>query len=192
MNINRTLKKLKRIFYKIKWWIKLDAKYTHKYLIQGVKNLWRWFPIIWKDRDWDDYYIWILLEKKLTYQAKYIGGRGIHLDANRDAERMMTCVRLIQKIKEEYYESEFHDYIKNEFHWDDIPDKPDYKQLRIEEISENLDDYFKKYPLIYRQVTKAEKLKKYHIALRMSRINHKRAKNLLFKILNEHIESWWD
>lgn len=186
------------MFYKFKWWLMHDARYTHKYILRGVKNLWRWFPLIWKDRDWDDYYIWVLLEKKLTNQANYIGGRGIHLNAHRDAERMRTCVKLMERIREEYYYSEYVDYHKSEFHWDDIEDRPDHKQLRIEEISENFDDYFKKYPRIYSKVfsefSLAEKRRadKRKIALYMSRENHNRARKLLFKLMEQHIESWWD
>ncbi len=45
------------MLHKIKIWFK-DLK-------QGFINLKRWFPIIWKDRDWDDDYIFVLLEEKL-------------------------------------------------------------------------------------------------------------------------------
>lgn len=196
MNIKKITKKLEKIFYKIKWWIKLDAKYTHKHLIQGVKNLWRWFPTIWKDRDWDDHFIWVILEKKLIHQAKYIGSRGIHLDANRDAQRMMTCVRLIQRVRDEDYHMEYMDYHKSEYHFDEVPDRPDVKQLRIEELSENYDDYFKKYPLVYKKIvnhlTENQKKSKSLIAIRMGWENHHRARKVLFKLLERHIESWWD
>lgn len=196
MNIKKILKKLKKIFYKIKWWIKLDAKYTHKHLIQGVKNLWRWFPTIWRDRDWDSDFIWALLEKKLTHQAEYIGRKGIHLNATVDSERMMTCVRLIKRLREDFYHTEYMDYHKSVYYWDEIPDRPTHKQLRVEEISENYDDYFKKYPLVYKKVVndleEDQKKSKTIIAIRMSWENHRRAKRILFKLMEFHIESWWD
>ena len=34
--------------------------------ITGIKNLWAWFPIIWKDRDWDGWFIYQIIEFKLT------------------------------------------------------------------------------------------------------------------------------
>jgi hypothetical protein len=184
---------VKKIIRKVEYWLKYEARYYHKHFITGIKNLWKWFLTIWKDRDWDDYYIWILLEKKLINQAKYIGKRGIHLNANRDAERMMTCVRLIQKVREEWYRMEYMDYHKSEYHWDDIKGDPDHKQLRIEELSENFDDYFKKYPLQFKKIFNSQKtFDKNRIAIQISWENHKRAKALLFKILNRHIEEWWD
>ena len=33
--------------------------------IRGIKNLWRWFPIVWRDRDFDNYYVEIMLYEKL-------------------------------------------------------------------------------------------------------------------------------
>jgi hypothetical protein len=185
------------MYYAIKRWLKWELPHYPKYFLIGVKNLWKWFPIIWKDRDWDDYYIWIILEKKLAKQAKYIGEKNRHVSASRDAERMMTCVRLIKRVREEYYSSEYSDYHKSEFHWDEIPDRPNHKQLRIEELWENFDEYFKKYPRIRKQVmemgrTPFNRSEKCGIAVNIAHINHKRAKKLLFNILNDHIESWWD
>ena len=174
-----------------------DIKYSIKTFIGSVKNLIYWFKTIWKDKDWDDYYIWIILEKKLIKQAKYIKEKSCHLDAHRDAERMMTCVRLIQKVRDEFYHMEHMDYQESVFHFDDVPDMPDHKQLRIEELSENYNDYFKKYPLVYKKVLKINRVMlrkedKSYIAMHMSSENHKRAKQLLFKLLNEYIETWWD
>lgn len=188
---------MKKLLNKLEYWLVHEARYYHKDFITGMTNLWRWFPTIWRDRDWDDYYIWILLEKKLIHQSKYIGSKGIHLNANRDAERMMTCVRLIQKIRNEDYHMEYMDYHKSEYHWDDVPYRDDVKQLRIEELSENFDDYFNKYPLVYKRLIKQPKVKhrrsdKSFVAMKISRENHERARKLLFKLMERHIESWWD
>ena len=174
-----------------------NIKYNIRQFFRNIQNVIRWFPIIWKDRDYDDSFIFTILETKLKYQAEYIGKRGYHQDADRDAERMMTCVRLIQKVKEEYYRMEYSDYHKCEFHFDDIPNKPDYSQLRIEELSEHFDDYFKKYPRIHKQVVAMKRAafdrsEKSGIAMNIAHINHKRARSLLFKMLDQYIETWWD
>ncbi len=89
---------------------------------RNIKNLIRWFPVIWKDRDWDDHYIWEILKFKLKNQAKYIGDRDIHTSAKYDAQRMMLCVRLIDKIQEEYYSMEYMDYHESNYNWLDIDD----------------------------------------------------------------------
>lgn len=159
-----------------------------------VKNLFRWFPIIWKDEDWDDYYIFEILKFKLKNQAKYIGDRDFHTRAKRDAEVMNLCVRLIDKVQTEYYNTEFQDYEKSEFK--SIPiEGTDRFELKINHISDNLDDYFNKYPLIYKEVVCQHihsNPDKYRIAMYISRMNHNRARKLLFKIMEENIEKWWD
>ena len=69
--------------------------------------------------------------------------------------------------------------------------------LRIEEISENFDDYFKKYPHAYREVTKTDSYifvndTKNRIAMNMGHYLHNKANRILFKILENNIQKWWD
>jgi flagellar biosynthesis chaperone FliJ len=59
------------IYYKYRytWWYKIYQNYWEfplKNFKKGIKNLWKWAPIIYKDRDWDDFYIFEMLKKKLT------------------------------------------------------------------------------------------------------------------------------
>ena len=72
------------------WWDH-EGKYYHKMFKTGVQNLIYWFPIIWKDRNWDSHYIFEIMMHKIKAQSKYIGARDIHTRAQRDAEIMMTC-----------------------------------------------------------------------------------------------------
>jgi len=187
---------------KIHAWWSLRAKHYHKDLYRGIKNLIKWFPVIWKDRDWDSYYIFRILEHKLTLQSKGIAKRDIHLNAQRDAEIMVTCVRLIEKIREEYYQDEHSDYYEPEHWFEDIDDKPGISSWESRIKTENFDDYFKKYPLIYKRVLNGEGIfkidkenesdRKQTIAMNIANINHNRAKTLLFKIMEQNIERWWD
>lgn len=185
------------MFNKFIVWLKWDARHFHRDIIIGIKNLIKWFPVIWKDRNWDDHYIFEVLKFKLQNQSKYIGRYDRHVSAKRDAEIMMTCVRLIDRIQSEYYQAEYSDYHKSEFHFDDCEDMPNHKTLRIEELEENFDDYFTKYPNIYKKVISGEKVPfhidtKRGIAMNIGHINHNRAVKLLFKIMENNIQNWWD
>jgi hypothetical protein len=183
------------------WW-KFEGRYYHKDFYRGIKNLIQWFPVIWKDRDWDSYYIFTILERKLTLQAKGISKRDIHVNAQRDAEIMMTCVRLMDKIKDDYYESEYMDYHEINLWFEDIEDSSGYSTMKSEMISEKFDEYFKKYPLIYKRVLNGEGIfpvnqkigneRKQTIATNIAYINQERANKLLFKILETNIKRWWD
>lgn len=112
---------------------------------KSVNSLIRWFPIIWNDRDWDHYYIFELLKHKLIFMSDTIRKKGNHTLAEYDADRMMLCVRLIEKVQTESYMEEL-------INDDDIT---------IEKI-------------------------------RAGQKKHDKAKRILFKLLDNYIERWWD
>ena len=189
------------IFEKIALWWKFDGKYMHKEFARGVKNLWRWFPTIWKDRDWDDSYIFEIIRVKLEHQANYIGGRGIHVSANRDAEKMRLVAKLIQLQKDDFYSMEYMDYHNTEY--DFVPTDETEKWFRMEDtlISENFDDFFKKYPRQYKKVLSGElnlygkevdETDKQRIAMEIAHENQERCRKLIFKIMSDEILHWWD
>jgi hypothetical protein len=182
------------------WWYNIGWKIRDFY--RSINSVIRWFPIIWKDRDWDDSYIFTILQTKLKFQSKYIGERDYHTRAKRDSEVMNLCVNLIEKVKDEYYSMEYIDYFNTKYDFVDS-DTPGYKRMEFTEISENADDYFKKYPLIYKRVLKGEgwlpiidedtgEVNKKIIAMNMAQINHNRARKLLFNIMGDQIEKWWE
>jgi hypothetical protein len=186
--------KIQEIFDYLRVYWKFEARFYIRNFIIGIKNLVKWFKIVWQDRDWDDHFIWQILSFKIQNQAKYIGGRNFHTRAKRDAEIMMTCVRLIEKIKSEEYGMEYMDYCEDDFKFVDS-DKPGYFELQINPISENFDEYFSKRKTAYRHVMRnggvfGEDAKK-HIAMNMGRFQHAKAKGILFRLLENNIERWW-
>lgn len=160
-----------------------------KQFFKGINNLIRWFPIIWKDRDWDHHFIFEILKFKLKNQAEYIGKRGNHVSAERDAEIMMLCVRLIDRLQDGYYSIEYLDYEKSNIKFVDSETYPGHYEMELEYISDNLDDYFRKYPRIYKQTDGKDR---HHIAFKIACKNQQRAHKLLFKILEQNITRWWD
>lgn len=183
--------------------ISLNWEFKYQYLWRdfktGVKNIVYWLPIIWKDRNWDHRYIYTILQHKLKSQSKYIGDRDHHVTAKRDAEIMMTCVRLIDKLGDEWYSSEYYDYHKTKNWFEPCEDKEGYSTWESRQLEENFDDYFAKYPLIHKRVLSGEgvfKLEgpedKQRIAMNIAHINEDRAQKLLFKIMEQNIRGWWD
>lgn len=191
------------IVRKIRWiplWWNQEGRYFHKTIKNGFKNIWYWLPVIWKDRNWDHRYILEILKHKLEAQANYIGKHGLHLNNWKDERDMMICVRLINRVNEEFYQMEYMDYHKTKHWFQDIEDKPGYSTWESRQLEENFDDYFAKYPLIYKRVINGEGVfnregredDKQIIAMNIAHINHDRARKLLFKIMEQEIERWWD
>lgn len=189
------------IFEKISLWWRFDGKYMHKDFVRGVKNLWKWFPTIWKDRDYDGHYIFEVIRVKLEHQAKYIGGNDRHTTAKRDAEKMRLVSKLIKLQQDDFYDMEYMDYHNTKYNF--VPTDETEKWYRMEDtlISENFDDYFKKYPRQYKRVLSGEinrfgkevdETDKQRIAMEIAHENQERCRKLIFKIIESEIGKWWD
>jgi hypothetical protein len=171
-----------------------------KHLLHSIKrgliNLYVWFPIIWKDRNWDHSFILDIIKFKLKQQSLYIGNENRHTRAKKDARDMIICVNLIEKINDGFYESEYFDFYKDDMWTEELADKPGYYEMKFNPVWEKFDDYFKLYPLIYNKVLKDGGIfsndTKHHIAMNIGHINQQRAQDLLFKIMNENINGWWN
>lgn len=186
---------------KIKLWWEFEGRYYHKNFIWGIKNLIKWFPVIWRDRDWDFNYIYKILQFKLEQQAYGIGSRDIHVNAQRDAERMLLCARLCYAQIEDGYGMEYLDYIDIDHEF--IPTDETKKLYTVEStiVEDNLDGYFALYPRQYKLALegkiewygkKIDPTNRKEIAMAIAENNQERSKKLLFKIMENHLNHWWD
>lgn len=91
-------KKYNQWYWKVYRWWKWEAKHFHRDVIKGIKNLWKWFPIVWKDRDWDDSYIFDALKFKLKNTADYFEKTNSFAGWEDEVKYIRICERLIDKI----------------------------------------------------------------------------------------------
>jgi hypothetical protein len=186
MNPSNFLSKINHFFY-------YDIFRHFRRLFSRVHNLIRWFPVIWKDNDWDGWYIYEILKFKIGNQSRYIGGHNRHTRAREDARNMLLCVRLIEKIQDDYYDTEFFNYYITDLEFVRSKDNPGSYNIEEKLIQDNLEEYFKKYPRVYNQVVSEGKhTESKRIAMEISYRNQQRAKKLLFKVIEENIDRWWD
>jgi hypothetical protein len=183
-------------YWKLYRWFLWDAKHIHRDIAQGFKNLWRWFPIVWKDRDWDDHFIFEALKFKLKNTANYFEEKQRFVGWEDEVKYIRICEKLIKRIQDDYYQTEYMDYVNMEF--DLIPisntDRFEYKSTVTEN---NLNKYFALYPKTKKKVLLSDRYKTYvptdtGIALAMGVERHLKARKLLFKIMERRIEGWWD
>ena len=194
--------KTNRMFDRIKIWWRWEAQYMHKDFAHGVKNLWKWFPTIWKDRDWDHDFIFSLLAKKLEFQAKYIGDRNFYTKAEYDAKRMRLVANLIKLQQDDFYAMEYMDYEVTKNFFIPVDGNPEYFERKQDIISQTFDEYFAKYPLCHKRaieyiMANQKRLTSKHIddqlvAMVMGDLRQQKCKDLIFKLLNQHIDQWWD
>lgn len=191
---------------RIRLWWRFEGQYLHKNFVRGIQNLWRWAPTIWRDRDWDHAFIYDILAKKLEFQAKYISDRDFHTEAKRDAERMRLVVRLIELQSQDFYATEYLDYEESKQWFEPCQGRPGYSEWKRETVSERHDEYFAKYPRQYKRVVNGEGVfaqyqqpghvvdltDKHRIAMEIAHMNQDRCRELIFRIMSDHIERWWD
>jgi hypothetical protein len=176
---------------KIKLWWRFDGRYYHRNFIQGIKNLWNWFPVIWKDRDWDQSFIYEVLIHKLEKQANYIEQREWHTEAKRDAEKMRLCALLARIQQEDLYSLEYLDYLDQDFEFIPTDETEEWFTMESTTTRDDLVDYLYKYRHQHKLIDKTDK-DNHHIAMEISHNNQERSRKLLFKIMEENIGRWWD
>jgi hypothetical protein len=164
-----------------------------RYFIGGINNIFRWVPTLYKDKDWDDWYIFTILQKKIEFQRKEIIYANRHTQVDRDNRDMTIVLNLIERVKEEYYGTEYLDYSETKFRFEPIEGDDDHYSLEQDLISENYDEYLRKYPSSVRKVSKEKPdLNKRDLCFWVAKHNEEKAHNLLFRILKERMRWWWD
>lgn len=86
-----------------------DVKWFFYDLIRGMKNLYDYAPLIYRDRDWDHIYLAELLEFKLARMEKCLRN-GHLLHANKRADSVEICRILAGRLANEhesYYQKEY-------------------------------------------------------------------------------------
>lgn len=175
-----------------------------------LKRLWIWAPVLWRDRDWDDFYIFEILKTKIMTQRKYLVENYRHTSipfTNRD---MTICLNLIERFQKSYYEIEYFDFIEYDSNFVKVEGESfegkDVYTLERNARWDNLIEYIDKYPrerdraidIIkskktddvsdYRQNGESRQLLAHYISGQM----HEKCKKLIFRIMEHKIEGWWD
>jgi hypothetical protein len=166
-------------------WRLRDIKNFFRYGIPcGVRNLIRWFPVIWNDRNWDQYYIYIILRKKLKLTEKTLRN-GHHLYADRTADQIKVCIFLLNRlIKDEYHMNAFkrhnEKWGETEFEFEKIKDRPGYSSLKIT------------HPNV--KTEKDKKLQKKDFKRASDHVEYLTNQDveMLFRNMNKYIRGWWD
>lgn len=184
-------------YWKVYRWYYWEIKYIPLRFKTGIKNLWKWFPVIWKDRDYDHDFIFEILKFKLNNMANRFEQTNRFVDSTKQASKIRTCTRLIQKIQDGSYTDEMHEYWETKMRVEKVKNSVNYS-MEFDDTRDDLHLFLAKYPNDVRRALKSSYLKgrenptNKQIAVVISRLREDRAKTLLFKIMDRNIMSWWD
>ena len=174
-------------------------------IVNGIQAVWRWIPIIWKDRDWDYSYAEIILMHKTRMIKEYIDSRKFYIGYERDVQRMQLVESLLDKVSTNYYENEMFKYYDVDFHLEDIEettsDVDEFKSLTMDITKNDIPEYIEKNKGKVERAKKVleNKFDDYDddtyirvIANTIANLKHKQAKRIAFTIIQRHSDEWWD
>ena len=151
----------------------------------GVPNLIIWFPIIWKDRDWDHQFIYQIFRHKLHLTEQFIRHHGIHINNIDDANKIKICVNLLDRlIEDEYHETAFKRHVEKwgppDLNWNDSKDYPKMCELSIT------------HPNVKTDKDKKAERKDFSNSCKNESALREQDLDMLFKNMRKHIQTWWD
>lgn len=161
-----------------------------KRFIRRVRRVLDFLPIIWNSYEFDYRYSIDIFKKSLERQADFLeSDKAYTLDAKRNASRIRTAIRLMDKVYEDEYSTEYldelHDkYGKSFFNFvptDNVDENGDpYYTLEVTYENARDDDHNKEINEISRQM------------MLKSNDKQKRAHKLLWDFVEHNIQHWWD
>ena len=140
----------------------------------GTRNIVKWVPLIYKDRDWDHTFLMKVIKFKLMNMEKLFREYGHGVNSEHDAMEMRKCVLLLDRLIKD-------NYLKKE--WDKLDKKwgklefTSHSLIRSKVITEKDNKEVRKDS--NRLYEKEESLKNQDM-------------DLLFKIMRTKILGWWD
>ena len=69
----------------------------------GIRNIVRWFPVIWKDRQWDYHFLFGLLRFKLGLMEKFFREDALYVGAEEDAFVLRSCCNVLDRLIDDDY-----------------------------------------------------------------------------------------
>ena len=115
---------------------------------------------------------------------------------------MRLVVKLIKLEQDDFYNMEYMDYAKDKHWFEPCKDRPEYSTWESETVWEKYDEYFAKYPLCHKRALQYIKdnqtryvkdhTDKMLVAMVMGDLRQRKCKDLIFKLMGQNIDRWWD
>jgi len=162
-----------------------DIKYFFKRKYQQVERVIDFLPIIWNGFDFDYSYSIELFKKQLERQAQFFESDKSYSDRSKqDASRIRTAIRLMDKVYDDDYGSEYQDKLKQLYGENAL-------DFWLEDTGEGDGSTFLRWE--YNKWDNAEEISQVQKKLFLeSKQKQKRAHKLLWDFIEHNIQFWWD
>ena len=106
------MKFFKEKFNDIYYWLNSNILWRFRYFYYGVKNIIRWIPTIYKDKDWDHSFMTDILVKKLENKRDFfLSGKAYAARSEELAAEIQIAINGLKKTKDswDFYEEPAYD-----------------------------------------------------------------------------------
>ena len=158
-------------------------KYRIRDIRVGIRNLKRWLPIIWADRDFDFRYFLDILSFKLSNMKYAAENYWISANALRDAKDMGIAIALIDRIANEYQQNLA--FEKHQCKWG--KPKLRWEPYEVEGFNKSIIDY----PNVKTEEDEERQREDFRRVMLHARKAHEGYIEYLMKTLSK-FERWWD
>lgn len=175
------------------WWLEFK---------KGVKNLIQWRKVIYKQYPYDYNGLYEVIKFKLKVLGDGFENRKLVVGWEDSVKYIRICEKLCDRLSESYYEHEYFDYQDSEFEFKKLDDGSGNSEVITNTTRDELDRYFALYPKLHKKAmfdiinsgkwVKGAETSRSLVAGQMGTALHNKARKLLFKIIEEKLEGWWD
>jgi len=165
-----------------------ELTYPFRDFYRRVKNVLRWLPVIWKDRDYDDSYITEILIKKLEFTRDfYLSGKAYSAEAEKVADEIKEAIDRLHMTRDswEFYEDLAMEQLeqkwgKTTFEFVPLEDRPGLTEMKSKTEKVNTDEEEEQYRKEFRET------------LDEARKQYMKDKIKAYKFIAKNIDKWWD
>jgi hypothetical protein len=152
--------------------------YPFKTFFTSIGRLFVWFPVIWKDRDWDYYSLYEVLKKKLELMSKFEKKESLNEKVEKITKQIDEAIYLINRLEDDYFEEAlkpFYEVYPNfelEMEFLDDENNPQWKTLNFKYDNDEQRELYRKNLMNELKFREKDRKK-------------------LFKLISDNIDSWW-
>ena len=153
-------------------------------LAHSIRNLVYWFPVIWRDWDWDDDFFMDILIHKLSSMERYFSTAQIVMDSEVYADEIRTVVQKLQAVRDQLNENAafgLHEKKWGEAEWHYVPtEHPNYSELIIT------------HPNAKTEQEQEQARQELSDAFCVSEMDDEVLLHEAFQLIAENMRKWWD
>ena len=166
--------------------------YPFRDFYRRVRNVLRWLPTIWKDRDWDNSYITEILIRKLEFTRDfYLSDKPYSSEAKRTADEIQEAISRLHQTKDawEFYEDPAMEQLEQKWGkttFDFVPYKYDeYGNILLYEMESETEK-------VNTEEEEEQYRKEFRKTLDEARKQYMKDKKDAYKFIAKNIDKWWD